>query len=274
MGFRRTFAGTLRRPAFTLVELLVVVGIISLLVAVLLPVLARVRRQVDLLTCSNNLRQIVQAAHLYGADNRGRVPRDPAGGAPKAALAFALYLGASKAWVWSGTGNPYHEEARYFLALPVFQCPALPETNFVGLNDGYEVPTNREPKPPIHYAMHSVDFAGYRNTGEYSVPHGRLFHRSFPPNTVYATEMPHNIYMAAWRGVVYSGGWGIYHPGQMTFDDTGVANPTPNMVWSNDRHHRGKTPLGFWDGHVEVRNITPRELPVQLLNPYHPLNDP
>jgi len=83
--------------------------------------------------------------------------------------------------------------------------------------------------------------------------------------------MPHNIYPNTWHGIPMSGSYSTYHPGQMTFDETGQANPTPNMVWSTDRHHGGRTPLGFWDGHVEVRRITRQDLPIQLLNPYHPL---
>src|SRR5687767_9464702 len=64
----------LRPRAFTLVELLVVIGIIAVLVGVLLPVLARVAERGRDLKCQANLRSIMQAVHGYAAENRGSMP--------------------------------------------------------------------------------------------------------------------------------------------------------------------------------------------------------
>jgi prepilin-type N-terminal cleavage/methylation domain-containing protein/prepilin-type processing-associated H-X9-DG protein len=54
--------------AFTLVELLVVIGIIALLVAILLPALNKARSQSETLQCMSNLRQIVLGAMGYQED--------------------------------------------------------------------------------------------------------------------------------------------------------------------------------------------------------------
>jgi len=59
---------------FTLVELLIVIGIIALLIAILLPVFAKVRRQAQDLTCVCNLRQIGAALVSYSVDNHGYLP--------------------------------------------------------------------------------------------------------------------------------------------------------------------------------------------------------
>jgi prepilin-type processing-associated H-X9-DG protein len=63
-----------RASAFTLVELLVVIGIIALLVAILLPVLGRVRRSAQATACLSNLRQMGIAFVAYTNESRGVPP--------------------------------------------------------------------------------------------------------------------------------------------------------------------------------------------------------
>jgi prepilin-type processing-associated H-X9-DG protein/prepilin-type N-terminal cleavage/methylation domain-containing protein len=59
---------------FTLVELLVVIGIIALLISMLLPALNRARQQANLINCQSNLRTIGQLIDVYATENGGFLP--------------------------------------------------------------------------------------------------------------------------------------------------------------------------------------------------------
>lgn len=61
----------MRRRAFTLVELLVVISIIAVLITILLPALGSVRRSAQQTACLSNMRQLEMAHWAYTADNKG-----------------------------------------------------------------------------------------------------------------------------------------------------------------------------------------------------------
>ena len=62
------------RRAFSLVELLVVVGIIAVLIGLLMPAITAARESAKTVACLSNLRQLALAAHAYADSNKGTFP--------------------------------------------------------------------------------------------------------------------------------------------------------------------------------------------------------
>ena len=60
-----------RSRGFSLIELIVVIGIMAVLIALLLPALRRARIQAKYVACQSNMRQIGQAMMIYANNNRG-----------------------------------------------------------------------------------------------------------------------------------------------------------------------------------------------------------
>ena len=65
------------KSGFTLVELLVVIGIIALLISILLPALNKANRAAKVVYCESNLKSLLNAMHIYADANNGYLPGSP-----------------------------------------------------------------------------------------------------------------------------------------------------------------------------------------------------
>ena len=74
-----SITGNRQQAGFTLIELLVVIAILSLLIAILLPVLNQAKHHARRAACTGNLRQIGMAIHMYAEDFSDTIPYGPEG---------------------------------------------------------------------------------------------------------------------------------------------------------------------------------------------------
>lgn len=123
------------RVAFTLVELLVVIGMMAVLLGLLLPAVQKVRDAASKMRCSNNIKQLALGAHNYAANNADRLPplsQKVSGPSPFVLSQFVLLL-------------PYLEQKALYeqfqrsgernrAAARTFICPADPTIELAGID--------------------------------------------------------------------------------------------------------------------------------------------
>lgn len=135
--------------AFTLVELLVTIAIISLLLAIIIPALGRARDQAKLMICKVRLRNICNASLMYADENQSKLPVDDM-------LGPSYTDGLSGQWI----DNPH-------LSL----INALSQKNYLDQPENYYCPSQKN--PPYSYSDKNFS-AGHIGYFYFSVVHNPI----------------------------------------------------------------------------------------------------
>lgn len=251
----------MRRRGFTLVELLVVIGIIAVLVAILLPALNKARKAALSVQCLSNLRQCATGFQMYANDNNGTI------------CAQTIFHGNYCPWpIWMSAGGQascydslgainYTINAGYPVYIPfqVTLCPAnvyrdddlagdLKGTAYLGFCYGlrYSSDSNGDifqneiayDPPNSPYSWNSQWYSSFQKFVKCAAPQ-----KTWPNTNVHSS--PGSTVMMA--DTMAQGYWGFDHHMFAAFSDRG-------NYYFNSRIqtiHEGRANVAFYDGHCE-----------------------
>ncbi len=270
------------RKAFTLVELLVVIFIISVLIALLLPALAAAHREAQAAVCANNERQIYMSYAEYATENEGFCP--------------PYYVGWTnpfdntdpRLWDWANvpylTNKPLinvheryapdytHSDVYYHLP-KVYICPVAADLDPTDMDLQYS-----DGSFAIPSYLPNLDFYVNQNTNIWYDPRLETPFQEYPHqrpvldpssaaliseiNTPYQENATGTVPYTGWQGSM-SGWWAFGQEVELKSLDPywrlGFFHGSANPPWANDPLYNAsevgsEANTVFFDGHVAPQN--------------------
>ena len=227
-----SFAVQRRVRGFTLVELLVVIGIIAVLISLLLPALRSAREQARMIKCQSNVRTILQGMFLYANDNGGTLPIPVGYEEPSVSAAVRIINGTYQFDYSTGTLLRY-----------IGPSPQMREAIFTCPSDGpdrFGVAAGSSPISPSLDPTLMRNFSYNFNVRLLGLPRGRY-------NSGVKLSQ---IVNSSSKFLVFEEENPPARPG----DDPVIVGPVLGLptVVTLTRRHQGKADVGFADGHVEA----------------------
>jgi len=210
-----------RSDAFTLVELLVVIGIITLLVTMLVPSLTRAKFQAQVATCKANLNGAVKGLLLYAPDYNGRLPTRGFNGSRFDEI--GANVSSEVANASSNSRNLFIAVRENILQPKIFNCPATDDAEgSTGNVFDFDCDTGSNYKNKLSYSFH-------------------LQFKTRGGDKGYPLAMADNSQMA----VLADKSPCVTYPGNNYLSKT-IANTTDN----SPNHEREGQNVGYLEGHV------------------------
>jgi len=222
------------REGFTLIELLVVIAILAILAALMIPVVGSALDRSRTMSCSNNLRQIANAAVVYELDNEGLMPYPLGLGDISWRNGLASYLGTKTYSQAAADGDP--------VEYSVWTCPT-----------SHRVMQQKGIMSRVTYAASSHNRRHAQGLGPNDGSVSRaIILRPAHPNTpwpISSSTIPYFIDGFFWTPIGTILDWRIH--------GFSAWNTSPEL-WEISFPHSDGCNIAFWDGSVRTVNMYDR----------------